>query len=147
MTEFIYRNEITESAKTEVERIIDRYRWLVPARIQRVFIKLDAISDRPGNAASTMVTREYRFANIDISATWLALPDEEKEMHIIHELVHLSNCPYADFVDELVYNAFPKDENPKLHDYLIEQSRRELEGMTQDLAWAIYQRFHTNDQR
>ena len=138
MTDIIYRGEVDSDLREQIHPFIEFYKWLIPTGIHRLFISID--HSRSDRAISTSVTSEYRFANMYFYPAWFTLPAHEKAIHVIHDLIHTANCPYSNFTDEVIHNLCPETENAKLNSYLLERSRVELEGQTQDLAQAIFQR-------
>lgn len=77
---------------------------------------------------------------MDFYSCWLAESDEAKQIHVIHDLLHVTNSIYIDFTDEMINRFCPKEDNEKFHGFLKEESRMLCESMTQDLAKVIHDR-------
>ena len=144
MTKIIFR-QAEPGVKTEIERFLLPVQWLLPTWCHQLFINV--YMDGDGVAIRTSVTPEYRFAKMDFYSSWLACSDKEKAKHVIHDVLHVTNCGYLNFVEDAFRNLCPESENPKLLGYLIEQSRMQNEAMTEDLAVAICNKLLSANER
>ena len=79
---------------------------------------------------------------MEFYSPWLLGSDESKSLNVIHDLLHVANSVYVDYAEDCFNRLCPADENPKLRNVIYDESRIRCESMTEDLAKAIYDRFH-----
>ncbi|CAN5508060.1 hypothetical protein BH10ACI2_BH10ACI2_04240 [soil metagenome] len=144
MTQIIYKKDVETTVRDEVEKFLRPFVWLIPTWCHELHIEMQTSADGENAAIRTGVTPEYRFAHMTFYSAWLTCTEEAKTLHVVHDLLHIANCPYVDFAEEVIRNLLPKVENERFYGYLMEQSRFQCESMTQDLAKAIYERFRND---
>lgn len=133
-----------DNMKPEVQAEIDRYvrpfLWLVPTWCHDLTINVYTSSD--DNAAiKTGIHYEYRNASLDFYSVWFICSRREKQLHVIHDLLHVANSVYVDWAEDNIRYFCPKDDDKAMHKRLMEDSRERCESITQDLAKAIYSKF------
>jgi hypothetical protein len=121
----IWDKNTSDAHRKQIEAVLKKYEWLYPTWLHRMYVGL-YVTDELQTLARIKVVEQYRDANLQIFTAWLLSEKEEQENTIIHELVHLHNCP-------LFSMACRHIEDEKIQSEL----ERYLEGCTEDLAHAI----------
>lgn len=135
MAEIIFDEDFPELIKQEVENLINETAWLVPLWLQKLYIGYKG-NDEDSNAYNH-TRKDYRFARITICGNFLKNRTVEQKQTIVHEILHIHNVPYADYVDELIDLLCPESDAPKFRESMQNELQRKLEAMTQDLSFAI----------
>lgn len=128
--------DIEPDVRAVLEPLITRYSWLIPAWCRDVYVNVH-YSRHDDAPASTGIRYEYRKANLDFYGTFFVESKQAQELHIIHELLHVSSSIYVDWAEGSFRQLAPEG---TLRDKLIEDSRIYCESWTQDLARVIYDR-------
>src|SRR4051794_11816349 len=119
-TEIIYKKDIEIEIRNEIDRFLGPFKWLIPSWCHHLHIAMFDAADGVNAAIQTSVTPEYRFANMSFYSAWLTQTEEAKALHVVHDLLHIANCPYVNFAEDCIQNLLPKNENEKFHGYLME---------------------------
>lgn len=123
----------------EVEDLLAETAWVLPLWLQKLFIGWDAGDS--DSIATTYTDKDYRFARLTVCPHILNKEKHHRKQSIIHELLHTHNAPFADYVDELLDLLCPESEQPKFRESMKKELTRKLEAQTQDLAFAIANKF------
>lgn len=142
MVEIVWNKNIEPHNKTEIEKYITPFLWIVPAWCHELRIALYDSDNHGGTSAiRTGINYEYRRASMDFYSCWLACSEYEKGLHVVHDLLHVPNSIYVDFAEECINRLCPSNQAEKFNGSMMEASRMYCESMTQDLAKAIYEKF------
>ncbi len=138
MTEVIFDKDFPEGLRHGVGDKIRSLSWLFPRWLQSLRIGYNS-NDRDDDVAFVNLEKPYRFARLTICGAYLNYDDDEQRAMLIHELIHLHNLDFANFVRETMDLLCPKDEAPKFNESLRKMVTEKMEAMTQDIAFAIFQ--------
>lgn len=121
--------DIPEDIKAIAEPMLERWVWLVPTWCQEFTVRYDPMYD-----AQMAVTNNYRnrWAMLRMTGQWLGCPDSERELSLVHELIHVCLEPLVAPVSRIVGNL-TKD-GTKLRAMADKMFSDGLEAATQDLA-------------
>jgi len=144
--EIIFNKNIEEINKVEIEKYLKPFIWLIPNWCQKLVINLYPMSDDyPQNALETTVYYDYRWIKINFYSGWLTERDEVKQEHIVHDLLHGFTSIVVDYALEQIDNLCPASEAEKFNRSMKAQLNILCESMTQDLAFAILNKFKNED--
>lgn len=137
MAKIIWDKNIEPENKTEIEKYLYPFLWLVPKWCQTIHLSLYDADDEA--AVSTTVDYEYRRITLNFYARWLIQTPTLKQDNVIHECIHF-------FVNELYHQAQRAveaawEDNEQMKNFAFEQLKISVEAITQDLAFAIYNKF------
>lgn len=143
MLKITFEDNIEPHVKTEIERFLHPFLWLIPSWCHELIINIYSADDKTQGSACirTGIAYEYRRASMDFYAAWLMCDDYSKGLHIVHDLLHIPNSVYVDFAEDCINRLCPAAQAEKFNGHMMEESRIRCESMTQDLAKAIYDRF------
>jgi hypothetical protein len=144
MVKLSFDESIQPGNRAEIERHLTPWLWLVPTWCHTIYVSLWDSSDSGCNAIETMIRYEYRWARIKFYSAWLTESYREKSLHVVHDLLHITNSVYVDYAEGQMDKLCTKDDTPAFHATIMEESRMRCEAMTQDLAVAIFERFQHN---
>lgn len=135
MAEIIFDEDFPKLIKKEVEKLINETAWLIPLWLQKLYVGYKG-NDEDSNAFNN-TRKDYRFARIMICGNFLKNRAFEQKQTILHEILHIHNCPYLDYVDELIDLLCPESDAPKFRESMQNELTRKAESMTEDVAFAI----------
>lgn len=135
MVEIVWNPLISETHKTEIEKYLKPYLFLVPKWCQKLTISLYT-SEGDANI-QTGINYEYRNAYMQFFSGWLLEQDSKKQMDVVHDLYHITTSVYVDWAENTIKTLCPDNEAEKFNKVLLEESRMRCESMTQDLAFTI----------
>ncbi|HEY0659595.1 MAG TPA: hypothetical protein VGD05_14060 [Pyrinomonadaceae bacterium] len=139
MVEIKWNKNIEEDSKIEIEKYLNPFLWLIPKWCQSITINVYD-SDDQGAAIATLVTYEYRYITVDFFSAWFIQTPSVKQDNVIHECIHF-------FINEIyhkgrqIVKSTCKD-NEQLKEFAFEELRIAVESSTQDLAFAIQNKFN-----
>jgi hypothetical protein len=140
--EIIFNKNIEPKNKEEIEKFLLPWIWLVPNWCQKIVINLYPVSENsPNNGIETTTHYEYRWIKIDFFSGWLTERDDVKQEHIVHDLLHGFTSIVVDYATEQIDNLCPPNEAEKFNRSMKTQMSILCESMTQDLAFAIMNKF------
>ena len=137
VTEIRFVNGATLQNQRDILRHMKPFMYLVPTWCHRIQIRVELSDEEHQSAIGTHVSYEYRRATMKYYSGWFTEPEKDKWMHVIHDMLHIHNSAYMDFVEDY-FDVSTKDKDDKvLYNVLIEQSRLYNESAIQDLAMSI----------
>jgi hypothetical protein len=131
---FYFDKSLPDAVRAEVERFLPELAVFVPAWCQRVTV-IWSQRDDDGENMSISVNYEYRFATLYVTPLWLAGDDRVKREDIIHEMVHISIGPLANYARETFKLLL--DDSPKFRQHADNELRVRHELVTQELAFIL----------
>jgi hypothetical protein len=137
MAEIIYNKSIEPENRAEIEKYLNPFIWLIPKWCQRVLVNL--YTGEGDAAIATLVDYEYRKITLDFYSCWLIQGSDKMRADVVHECIHFS-------VNEL-YNEARRvvlatcNDNEALKDFAFKRLEVSVESVTQDLAFAILNKF------
>jgi hypothetical protein len=139
--EINWNKNIEPHNKAEIEKHLNPFLWLVPKWCQEIHINLFDSSSKHGDSAIETITNyEYRFIQIDFFSCWLNCSDETKKESVIHELAHgFTNLIYYQARRAVIAGTA---DNEALQGFALDELSKTIEAATQDLAFAIYNKFN-----
>lgn len=139
MPELIWDKGLEAANKTEIEKHLKPFLWLVPGYLQD--LKIDVrTSENEGLLASMTVSESYREATLTVRPLWFTTSDSCKTDTLIHELLHLHTNPLYDFAKNAI-RKYSKNENEEQREIVFDEMECYLERATQDLTRVIYNKF------
>lgn len=141
MADLKWNKNITLTVRAEIEKHLTPFLWLVPSWCHEISLSMWCSEAGNGAAIRTGISYEYRKANMDFYSVWLLEPEYDKGLHVVHDLLHIPNSVYVDYAEGVMGRLCTKEEAPRHHAQIFDESRMKCEAMTQDLAKAIYERF------
>jgi hypothetical protein len=140
MTEIVWNNGIEPQNKAEIEKYLNPFLFLIPKWCQRLVINVYP-SDN-GNAIETTTHYDYRWIQMNFFSDWFVERNEVKQEDIIHDLLHGFTSIAIDYAIRQIDNLCPESEAEKFNRSMKEQLTILCESMTQDLAFAIMNKFN-----
>jgi hypothetical protein len=131
---FHFDKALPDVVKAELERFLPELGVFVPSWCQRVTFYWWQRDD-DGEDMSISVNYEYRFASLYVTPLWLGGDDRAKRENIIHELVHVSVGPLANYARETFKLLL--DGEPKFRQHADNELRVRHELVTQELAFIL----------
>jgi hypothetical protein len=128
-------DEVPDFVKPELSRFLDDLNHLIPDWCSHVWVQW--YSNDSGNAstcADITVYYDYRWARMNVYASWLEQTEEFKRESLIHELMHLFIAPLSDYARDIVKLLVPEDEAEKFHKATVSMMSERCESVTQDLT-------------
>lgn len=136
-----FKKDFPPELKPRYEKIIKKASWLIPGWCQSVVVFWDAHDDERASLY-TRVNYEYRFIQITVCSDCIGTSDKDLLTEVIHEMIHGFINPLADYAKEIVNTFCSKDDSPKTNKILHNEITRKNESVTQDLAFAISNKFN-----
>lgn len=140
MTEIIFNPQIQPINRLVIEKYIKKYSWIIPRWCHQLHVGLWDCKD--DTLAEVKVDYCYRRATVDIYSSWLDRTEVEQEKALLHELIHIHLAIMADYARNEFNNLCPKEEAAKFNQHLIDQLTIYHESITEDLAFAILNKFN-----
>jgi len=133
--EINYRFFTNESAKIQIQELVEKHKWILPDWLYR--LNIDAYqSAGDGADALTKSSHEYRVSNIAIADSFFSESKQCQDRAIIHEFIHVRSAEILDFITGSLIEPV-KDRNPELFQFLNERSRVVVESFTEDFAHMV----------
>lgn len=119
----------------ELQRYLNDLNHLVPDWCSHVWVAWCAgDSSNASTVADMTVHYDYRWARMNVYASWLDQTEEFKREALVHELMHLFVAPLSDYARDTLKLLCPENEAEKFSKSIIEQLRERCESVTQDLT-------------
>lgn len=132
-----FNQNIQPEIEAEIRNHFDRWSWIIPGWIQRIYVKVWSQSEEEGTMLTIKGHYDYREACIDVMCGWLNQDQQSKSLQMLHELLHLHLGLIADFARDNFDRLADPSEAPKYNKTLQDELRVRHESATQDLAYAI----------
>ncbi len=130
-------DETPDLVKPELLRFLDPLNCFVPDWCSHVWVAWSANdTDNASSVADITAYYDYRWARMNVYASWLDQTEDFKRESLTHELMHLYVAPLADYARDMV-KLLIADDAPKFHKATKEQIRERCESVTQDLTRLI----------
>lgn len=123
-----------------VRPLVIRHLWLLPDWCRRLQVRYEQTMNHEGDegpAAHFSALSEYRFGELVLHGGFLDENPRERELTVIHELLHCPTAPLASEHEQAIERLFEGSRAPKYEATLQENWRRVYEGCVQDLAYSI----------
>jgi hypothetical protein len=135
---FRFHSDFPDIVKPEVQKRIFPFEYLIPAWCSHVWIGWhEGDRDNQSSVADVTAHYDYRWASINIYASWLHQSEAFKTESLVHELMHISLSPLVDYSRETLKSLLPESEAPLFRASVIEQVRVHCESVTQDLTLIV----------
>lgn len=138
MSEITYNKNIEPNIKAIIESQLNNWTWLIPAWCKRLQINL---VDGGDFSADIETSYEYRYATLRIDMSWFNIEDSHKTLDLVHELCHNFYNPMYWFARDNFDILLGDDSERKHRDSVRDTLRRFNEIGTQDLAYALINKF------
>jgi hypothetical protein len=127
--------EVPALVKPELLRFLDPLNHLIPDWCSHVWVAWSANdTDNASTVADITAHYDYRWARMNVYASWLDQAEDFKRESLIHELMHLFVAPLSDYARDMFKLLIPNNEASKFNKATIEQLRERCESVTQDLT-------------
>lgn len=138
MSKFRYYDETPALVLPELRRFLDDLDYLIPDWCSHVWVAWCAgDTGNESTVADITAHYDYRWARMNVYASWLDQTEELKRELLIHELMHLYVAPLSDYARDILKLLCPKEDAAKFNASLIEQVRERCESVTQDLTQMV----------
>lgn len=128
-------DEVPALVQPELLRFLQPLDHLIPDWCSHVWVAWNANdTDNASTVADITAHYDYRWARLNVYASWLEQTEEFKRESLIHELMHLFIAPLSDYARDVVKLLVPANEAEKFNRSVIEQVRERCESVTQDLT-------------
>lgn len=126
--------------RAEIEKYLTPYLWLLPQWCLDFQI-YDAYSEESSEvAADCQCDYKYRRVVLTFYSNWFVQTERNKEQALIHELLHAFINPLYHYAKEIA-EGFAED-NVRLKQALMGELKERNEAITQDLSFAIFNKFN-----
>lgn len=78
---------------------------------------------------------------MDFFGGWFLATPEDKQLQVVHDLLHINSSIYVDFAENAFDNIADSEQSKG---FLKESSRMYCESMTQDMAIALVNKFNNS---
>lgn len=129
--EIRYETEFPSEVLPAVKEAIESHRQLIPDWCNWVTVYFSTEDGDRGFDLETVVTYEYRYAQIYVYAGWLTSRDREHEF--VHELFHIITGPAHTHAKTELQRQL-KDAPPALRDSVLDSFRMSAEATVEDLT-------------
>lgn len=143
MSKFVCDATVPPEIRTAVNNYFVPLEWMVPAWCQRVAVSWDRDS-ADGCSAHITVHFEYRAAELTLTSLFLEIDEPMRRDTALHELIHLHVNPLFNYADRTIGALLKDDEGQK--ERALEELRRYIEGVTQDLTDTVFGRIYAATQ-
>lgn len=138
MKKIRFYNETPALILPELHRFLSELNHLVPDWCSHVWVAWCAgDTDNASTVADITAHYDYRWARMNVYASWLDQTEEFKREALVHELMHLFVAPLADYARDTFKLLIPENEAEKFSKATREQIRERGESVTQDLTRLI----------
>lgn len=147
MTEIVFDTGFPEILKEPISVHLSNLSWLFPHWLQRLYIAYNS-SDADDDSGYAIIHKEYRWGRITICGAFARHTATHQKEVLVHEIIHLFNLPFVNYVRETIELLCPKEENEQFNNALRNETRRKMEAMTEDLTFVICQKiasFHNTE--
>lgn len=142
-----YAKDIPPEMLAAIKPYVERFAWMLPPWMQYIRVRYED-ADGEGTAISTVCNHEYRWGDVTFYACWLEVDDEEREVDVMHDFLHLSTNPIHDHARNTIKALMGEGELAEKFFAVEEERLRELhEGMVQDLAHLIQEQMPRAEKR
>ena len=122
----------------ELHRYLDPLAYLVPDWCSHVWVAWCAGDTNDDSTVADITAHyDYRWARMNVYASWLDQTDDLKRELLVHELMHLYIAPLSDYTRDILKLLIPESEAEKFSKSTREQVRERCEAVTQDLTRLI----------
>lgn len=146
MNQLSDRFQIDAEVPKEVAAALNEYlpalEWLIPSWCQ--LVKFFWVKDTNGESLSANISYEYRWASIFVTGNWLNQNPLQRREDLIHELLHISVGPLADYAKGTI-NLLLGEEAPKFNKHAENELRVRHEIVVQELAYILNRRMPHGD--
>ena len=142
MSKIVFSSKFPKDLAELIKPIFDELDWLVPSWAEEVIIHhtpTDADID-----ASCEINYGGRFITISIHPLFFETNSEDRFITLIHELVHGFGKVFADYSRTVIKQILSDEDDTRLMDLILNEMYERNEAMTQDLAYAIYNKLYKN---
>lgn len=133
-------NSLHEAEKIEIEKHLMQWNWLIPKWC--LDFTVYTMADEQNVAAKMITDFTYRRITLEVHANWFTESDYEKGYMLVHEMIHGFINPVKSYSYDMIEQLCPKEEADKFNKVLHAGLTEKNEGITQDFAKAIYDRFN-----
>lgn len=143
MIEIEFDIDFPDTVRGVIEPLIKETAWLFPLWMQKVIMTWD--SKQEGSMAKIFVYKDYRWCRIVIYPDFLSILPTTQQESIYHEIIHCYNVPLKRVACEILDECMPNEQgefSEKLQNVLRKQIDSTMESITQDLAFAIMNKFN-----
>lgn len=138
--------EIPALVKPELQKFLSELEHLVPQWCSHVWVAWSANdSDNASTVADMTAHYDYRWARMNVYASWLDQTEDFKREALVHELMHLFVAPLADYAREMIRTLVPANEAEKFHKATNSMLTERNESVTQDLTLLVLGRDSARD--
>lgn len=138
-----WNKNIDNQHQSEIEKYLNPFLWLTPKWCQNIHINLWDSDESEGADITIKVNYEYRNIILHFYSCYFLRSDDDKQMEIIHELCHTFLGIIADYAQNSFDLLCPKNDAEKFNKHLQDELSVRHESATQDLAFAIYNKFQS----
>lgn len=135
MAKIIWNKGIEEGNKSEIEKYLNQFAFLIPNWLAALTIEVEP-SENGNLVASAQVQEQYRSATLTFRPLFFTRPEETKSETVVHELFHIHTNPLFDFAKNAM-RKFSSGENEKAMEIVFDEMECYLERQTEDLTFAI----------
>ena len=135
-----FSDEFPQALRADASQMAQSVEWMLPIWIQRLWLGYD--SQTEAQEACFEIMPDYRWAKLTFSARFWACSDRDKQLILLHEMIHAFNLPLINAAREIV-DTVCKPEEETLKAVLHEKLREKMEMVTQDFAYVL--QAHLND--
>jgi hypothetical protein len=130
--------------REEIDKHLQAVRWLIPGWVQLLSIVVTDGSG--GETLGIQPDYKYRLGVLYVYSGWFTSTREEKMKAFIHEMIHFYSGLPTDYAAEK-FEVVIGDTNPDLMQVIKKDLSEREEQMTQDLAFAIYNKLYAKNGR
>lgn len=126
--------DVPDLARNIIEPLLSRYSVLFPSWAQLIYVHYADVDDGIDSPIGCTANYTYRFFSMTFDPSFLAQPEAEHHLQIIHEILHASSCVLSDWARDTINRLVPESDAPEFRESLIEELRHRHEAFVQDLA-------------
>lgn len=145
MAEFSFQYDVDfpDSVRDVVEPLLENAKWLFPLWMQKAILTWNPKQD--GAMAEITLQKDYRWCRIVIFPDLLSVPYDVQQESVLHEIIHCYNVPLKKVACDILDECIGDDEgelSEKLQNVFRKQIDSTMESVTQDLTFAIQNKFY-----
>lgn len=130
MVEIRFRDGFPEEVQPTVQALLEKWAPYFCTQVNRIFVRMD----NEDGEARIGVNQPYRIANLYLTGEWLNFDADMRERIIVHELAHILTDPSHEWAESMLGRIPDRAIASMAGEWFSEK----LEGMTEDIARAIY---------
>jgi hypothetical protein len=135
MTKIRLYDETPAVVRPELERFLNDLNHLVPDWCSHVWVAWCAGDTANASTVADITAHyDYRWARMNVYASWLDQTEEFKREGLVHELMHLFVAPLSDYARDMLRLLVPESEAQKFNNATLKQIEERCESVTQDLT-------------